>query len=770
MLKDVTYPAHRRYKSRTQWEPVGFFSECLCNSTQFDLMLGFFSSSAINVLADGFASFLYNGGRMRLIINDILTEQDKAAFANGTLDTLPFFDLTDLEKLKTTLSERDTHFFECLSWLIKNDKLEVKIVAPKEGIGISHTKTGVFDDGQDYVAFDGSCNFSRTALVDNIESLTVSCEWDGNIEAEKARDIKEDFETVFNGKDETIVYKTTAQVRTQLVDGFKDKSLTSLLEDEYKLIDRRSKEKDLPSSVKHALEKARQRVSTAINKLKEEKAVTQHDVVITQEVEPSFPYPTGPREYQTQAFENWKNNNQRGLFNMATGTGKTLTSLNCLLEIYKRNGYYKAIILVPTITLVNQWEQECEKFHFSNVIKVYSKNSEWRSKIERLQMAEEYKKAKEPSQNFIIISTYASFTRSNVFDILNGFEKSKVLLIADEAHNMGSPTIIKRLGDIKYLRRIGLSATPERQFDDDTNRKLFKFFGAEKQYTFEYLMEQAINDGYLCHYFYYPHLVRLTDDEFQKYVELSLKISKYFNYNSNSFDKKDDILMSMLLARKRIVHKAANKLAAFNQIIHERYKKNGNLKYSLVYVPEGTKPDYIADSDIFDSTDQVADDIVSDHLIDDYTEAVMKLDKYITVKKFVSGQKDRDKVLSDFASGKLQVLTSMKCLDEGVDVPRSELAIFCASTGNPRQFIQRRGRILRKHEDKFMAEIHDLVVAPEVNPGTDSFRMERALLKGELMRVKNFSLLSENPAFSQIELKSVMRHYGLNLYNNDHIL
>ena len=769
MLKDVTYPPHRRYKSRTQWEPVGFFSECLCNATQFDLMLGFFSSSAINVLADGFASFLYNGGRMRLIINDILTEQDKSAFANGTLDTLPFFDLADLEKLKSTLSERDAHFFECLSWLIKNDRLEVKIVAPKEGIGISHTKTGVFGDGEEYVAFDGSCNFSRTALVDNIESLTVSCEWDGSIEAEKARDIKEDFETVFNGKDETVVYMTTEQVRTQLIDGFKDKSLTTLLEDEYKLIDRRAKEEDLPFTVKYALEKAKQRVTAAIDKLKEEKA-GKSGSVITQEIEPCFPYPTGPRDYQKQAFENWKNNNQRGLFAMATGTGKTITSLNCLLEIYKRNGYYKAIILVPTITLVNQWEQECEKFHFSNVIKVYSKNSEWRSRIERLQMAEEYKKTKESSQNYIIISTYASFTRGNVFDILNGFEKSKVLLIADEAHNMGSPMIMKRIGDIKYLRRIGLSATPERQFDDDTNRKLFRFFGAEKQYTYEYSMEEAIENGVLCRYFYYPHLVRLTDDEFQRYVELSLKISKYFNFNTNSFDKKDDILMSMLLARKRIVHKAANKLMAFNQIINERYQKKGNLKYSLVYVPEGTKPDYIADSDIFDSTDQVADDIVSDHLIDEYTEAVMKLDKFITVKKFVSGQKDRDKVLSDFASGKLQVLTSMKCLDEGVDVPRSELAIFCASTGNPRQFIQRRGRILRKHKDKFMAEIHDLVVAPEVNPGSDSFRMERALLKGELMRVKNFSLLSENPSFSQLELKSVMEHYGLNMYNNDHIV
>ena len=767
MLKEVTFPAHRHFKSRTEWEPIGFFSDCLCNATQFDLLLGFFSSSAINVLADGFASFLYNGGRMNLIVNDILTEQDKAAIANGKLDTpIPFFDISDIEKLKNTLSERDVHFFECLAWLIRNSRLEIRIVAPKDGIGISHTKTGIFSDGVNKVGFDGSCNFSRSALIDNIESLTAFCDWDGNPASATIDKIKGEFELVFGGKDENVVFVPIDKVKTRIVESFKDKELKDLLEDEYRIIQQDIVNKTLPKSVIKALDKAKNKVEIEIEKTKKQgETIEPIDFG-----EPSFPYESGPREYQKQAFENWKANNQKGLFAMATGTGKTITSLNCLLEIYKRNGYYKAIILVPTITLVNQWEQECEKFHFSNVIKVYSKNSEWRSRIERLQMADEYKKAKDSSQNFIIISTYASFTRGNVFDILNGFEKSKVLLIADEAHNMGSPTIMKRIGDIKYLRRIGLSATPERQFDDDTNRKLFRFFGAEKQYTYEYSMEEAIENGVLCRYFYYPHLVRLTDDEFEKYVELSLKISKYFNFNTCSFDNKDDILMSMLLARKRIVHKAANKLTAFNQIINERYQKKGNLQYSLVYVPEGTKPDYIADSDVFDSTDQVADDIVSDRLIDDYTEAVMKLDKFITVKKFVSGQKDRDKVLSDFASGKLQVLTSMKCLDEGVDVPRSELAIFCASTGNPRQFIQRRGRILRKHPDKFMAEIHDLVVAPEVNPGTDSFRMERALLKGELMRVKNFSLLSENPSFSQIELKSVMEHYGLNMYNNDHII
>lgn len=112
----------------------------------------------------------------------------------------------------------------------------------------------------------------------------------------------------------------------------------------------------------------------------------------------------------------------------------------------------------------------------------------------------------------------------------------------------------------------------------------------------------------------------------------------------------------------------------------------------------------------------------------------------------------------------------MKCLDEGIDVPRSEMAIFCSSTGNPRQFIQRRGRVLRKHEDKHKAILHDLVVVPIISPSSDSYKMEQILLKNELERVKNFSLLSENPANAQKELYEVMKHYGLNLYNNIHIL
>ena len=120
-------------------------------------------------------------------------------------------------------------------------------------------------------------------------------------------------------------------------------------------------------------------------------------------------------------------------------------------------------------------------------------------------------------------------------------------------------------------------------------------------------------------------------------------------------------------------------------------------------------------------------------------------------------------MLRNFASGKVQVLTSMKCLDEGVDVPRSELAIFCSSTGNPRQFIQRRGRVLRKPPQQEYAILHDLVVVPEVGANYNSYKMERSLLKSELARVKNFADMSENPSFSEMELRSALDYYALNL-------
>ena len=728
MLYEVDWAEDGTYVPGEDYSPERFFDDGLKNSTEFDLKLGYFSSAAISVLAEGFATFISRGGYMRLIINHIVSKKDKEAITNGMMgDVIDCSDLSNFQYLKTTFNEYQEQFFRCLAYMISQKRIDIRIIKPRGQKGIAHTKSGQFRDGDSITAFTGSANFTINGFFNNIEEIKI--DRSDSVDRMVQKRIEKQRKDYLSPKDLVEAISTS----------YSDPDIEELLDVEKKL--RKIKEEK------------------AIRDSQEQSAFLCEDLSI----EPQFPYPSGPREYQKKAFENWKNNNQKGLFAMATGTGKTITSLNCLLEIYLRKGYYKAIILVPTITLVNQWEQECRKFHFANIFKVYSKNLTWRDEIERLLFNEKYRTEREPEASYIIISTYASYSREKVFNVLNGFDKRRVLLIADECHNMGSGSLVSRLREIPYLRRIGLSATPERQFDDEGNKKLNMFFGSEEHYTYEYSMEEAIQNGVLCKYMYYPHLVQLTPEEMNEYVDLSDKIAKYYNFDKERFDKIDEKLKKLLLARKRIIHKAVRKLDAFREIIERRYQENGNLKYTLVYVPEGNKPDYVGENDEFDMTDDIGDDFDAEHLINQYTKVVAEVDDHVTVRKFVSGQRDREEILQDFAEGKLHVLTSMKCLDEGVDVPRSELAIFCASTGNPRQFIQRRGRVLRTHRDKKMAVLHDLVVIPEVNPYSESYRMEQSLVRGELQRVKNFSNLSENPSCSELELREVLDHYALTL-------
>lgn len=756
MLKtDVIWPKSFRYQTKSEWEPAAFFSDALCNATSFDLMLGFFSSAAINVLSYGFASFIYNGGKMRMIINDILSSDDVAAIsAAHESGDLPYFDLSDLETLSYTLTKRDRHFFDCLAWLIRTERIEIKIVRMVNGAGIAHTKCGTFSDGLNKVGFEGSVNFSLSALLHNKESLGVYCDWNGSADVSRISDLQESFERVFKGDDEDIEFIDASKIKGYITDHSTPKNLSELLENERDLIENTDKS-TVSASLRKALERTKEKIEDVIKNMKKQNQLKDNA--------PRFPYHSGPREYQQLAFENWKANTQKGLFAMATGTGKTITSLNCLLEIYKKSGYYKAIILVPTITLVNQWAEECRKFRFGRIVKVCSKSPNWRKEIDDLEFFESMDPTGKKS-SYIIISTYASYARENVFKRLNVFPKKQLLLIADEAHNMGASKIMSRLKEVPYLRRIGLSATPERQYDEDATSKIMRFFGCDKEYTYEYSMAEAIENNVLCRYRYYPHIVRLTTSEMEEYLEISRKLAQYYMFNQDVFRPKDDsVLTALLLKRKRIIHKAANKQSVFKQILEQRLADRGNISYTLVYVPEGNKPD--EDADLFEAADTLDEDQESERLIYQYTQIVRNLSPTTTVKQFTSGTTERDSMLRDFATGKLDVLTSMKCLDEGVDVPRSELAIFCASTGNPRQFIQRRGRILRMHPDKHMAEIHDLVVAPEVCDSEETYKMERNMLANELKRVYNFASLSENLDDTIREMEDILNYYNLSIFN-----
>ena len=592
-------------------------------------------------------------------------------------------------------------------------------------------------DGHPEYAFTGSANFTISGLFNNIEEIKIdrSDSVDRMVQ-KRIEKQRKDFDEIMSLEKKGIDYLSPKDLVEAISANYGDPNIEELLDVEEKLCKIKEERK--------------------IREGKEQADVACEDL----DVEPHFPYPSGPREYQKKAFNNWKKS-QSGLFNMATGTGKTLTSLNCLLQIYKQFGYYKAIILVPTVTLVEQWENECRKFNFQHIVKVCSKNKDWKGEIDRITMKENFNPTNSPI-NYVVISTYASFARDNIFHDLMSLSK-KCLLIADEAHNMGSKRILDRIDGVgkRFKRRIGLSATPERQFDDKGNRELRRFFNSEDDYTFVYTMEEAIKNKFLCEYYYFPHVVRLCDDEMYDYMEISEKLGKIYRYNGGYLDLNDEIVKALLLKRRRIIHKARNKKDAFKNIIEERYKEKGNLKYTLVYVPEGLKPDSTAD--VYDSSDIIEDDAESDKLIDEYTQIVMNVSKTTTVRKFVAGQKDREAILEDFANGDLEVLTSMKCLDEGVDVPRSEMAIFCASTGNPRQFIQRRGRILRTHKDKKYAYIHDLVVVPDIGADCVDYEMERKLILSELKRVRDFASLSRNLDYSYTELEEVLNFYNVPL-------
>jgi superfamily II DNA or RNA helicase len=702
----------------------------LVNSNEFSLLLGYFSSSAINLLSVGFATFISKGGKMKMVINHLLSAKDKEAIQQASQESInKVFDLTDVVSLGRVLDEYDTHFFECLAYLIAEKRIEIKVIKPKNGKGIAHYKSGVFTDGQDVVGYKASCNFTLYGLSINLEELEAFLSWE-NGRSNKL--IKKQLKLIvdyFAEKDEDVEYIPVSEIKVVFKDRFGKEDINELLVQEEQLL---KKKQSLISNPK---------LKKTITKLFSE--------IETIRRTPKFPYSAGAREYQINAYNSWVANNYKGMFAMATGTGKTITSLNCLLNEYKKTGIYRAIITVPTTALVEQWKKECAKFNFKNIVTVSSKEN-WDKNLAFFNTA-----SKLIDTSYIVIVTYASLPRPKFQSYFTQLPKDTIL-IADETHNLGSQGLLRLLPNIHLEKRIGLSATPHRKFDEVGNQAIQDFFNDEPPYIVSYSMEEALKIGWLCKYTYYPHIVKLTDQEMEKYKELSLQLLRMglFDKETGTFRSTPEI-EKKLLERKRIIHKAANKLEAFKAILRSEFDKRKNLKYTLIYVPEGVEAS-------FDDMDFSVETEDENRLINEYTKAVSQTDDSVMVKQFTANSSNREEILKNFEQSKIHVLTSMKCLDEGVDVPRSELAIFCASTGNPRQFIQRRGRVLRLHKDKIHATIHDLVVVPEVSDES-TFEMEKGLVKKELERVVDFANLAMNKTDTYEKLKSILDYYNLNL-------
>ena len=704
MLSDVHFK--HSYTSGYD-EPKDFFTEALIESCNFDLGLGFFSSSGIRSLSYGFALFIANGGKMRVVMNHILSKEDKEVIENGQKHLIEDFEdniLCDIKKLIETLSKEDEQFFRCLSYLISVDRIKfVATVSTKGGLG--HDKYGIFKDEKgNKVAFIGSANFSQSALELNGETITVfTSPNDDNRIAE--------YQTLFDQSWENdtphLIHIPIENVKTFIREKFPEASLTNLIEEGINLRESIGMDNDVPQKYYKPISK---RIL---------------DKIELKEQEPRFPFPE-ERKIQIDAYNAWIGNGKKGMFAMATGSGKTVTALNCIRKQYKENGYYKAIIVVPTQALAMQWEHETKSFNFQNIVSTHS-DKDWKDVLSRYIT----RSLLDSTKSIILITTYATFNRNEIQLFLKKVRGIETFIyVADEAHNIGSQNSLKHLPEMINWR-IGLSATPERIYDDLGTEKLYEFFDSKPpKYTYRYTMKQAIEEGILCNYDYYPIFIELTSSEMEEYERISDQLRKYIDADTGKYKPNAE---KLLLKRKRIIHKAENKKIAISDLLEE-LKQKQKLDYTFVFVPEGYEPDY----SINDSYNIDQDDI---HIIDEYAQ--MFKEHGYSYHKYISGLDDAPSILQNFADGDIQILLSMKCLDEGVDIPRAEHAIFCSSTGNPRQFVQRRGRVLRKCKGKEKARIWDLIVTPP-NILDESNKIERNLFFNEVKRIVNFAALADN--------------------------
>ena len=725
MLKDILLK--NSYSSGFD-EPREFFTEALIESKNFDLGLGFFSSSGIRSLSYGFALFVANGGKMRVVINDVLSEADKRAILLGqkdkVADELCERIISDIEKMKETFSQADELFFRCFSYLISIKRIEFVATLSAKG-GLAHDKYGIFTDSKgDKVAFIGSANFSHTALELNSETITVFSSWK---DSERVSEYQEMFNNSWEHDTSHLIHIPIERVKAYVLNDFKAVNTLELIKAGISL---REIEDATISSVE---------IKPLPQKLL--------DKLEQKEMEPRFPFPC-EREVQFLAYKAWKQNDNKGIFAMATGTGKTVTALNCALKEWQQNNYYKLIIVVPTQALALQWEKEAKAFNFQNIVSTHTEK-DWKNILSRYATNSIFNSKK----NIVIITTYATFILKHFQSFLHSVKNSEdFIFIADEAHNLGASGPIKKL-PVFIKNRIGLSATPERIYDEIGSSQLYDFFNSKPpKYTYRFTMKEAIEQGILCHYDYTPVFVELTNIEMSEYRKVTDQLRKFLDPETGKYKPEAEML---LMKRKRIIHKAENKKVAIIRMLDDLTSES-KLKYTFVFVPEGYEPDY----SVSDSYNIAKEDI---HLIDEYSD-IFRERRY-HYHKFISGLEDAPEILKGFASGDIDVLLSMKCLDEGVDVPRAENAIFLSSTGNPRQFIQRRGRVLRKHQDKEKAHIWDMVVVPpDISENLDN-SIEKNLFLGEVKRIINFASLADNRvSIIYSKLNDICMTLGIDLF------
>lgn len=672
-----------------------FYIPVFSKARRYDRLAGFFSSSALAAAARGIAPFIKNGGSMRLIVGAALQKPDVEAIKLGKEQPEKILSEVMLRNLKEIYDELVMNHVRALAWLIARNQLEIKvaIVIDKKGdpvdhdtamkSGIFHQKVGIFEDAEgNIVSFSGSLNESATAWEENIEEFKVFRSWIEGEACHLASD-KSKFEKYWYGR--------TKRVKIM----------------------------DVPVAVRKQFIKLAPETLDELN-------LKRH---YQPEYKKLWPH-------QAEAIKAWIKNGYRGIFAMATGTGKTLAALSAS-SLAPRS--MVTVVLVPTLPLLHQWaRKEIPSYDKNAHIIICGGKNNWKT-ILPLELAKVRKQGKNyaPKYRLYIVATMKTAASKGFLIAWKGVSPDNVQLICDEVHHLGAPTY-QRCTEIPSSRRLGLSATPERDWDFEGTQKTVDYIGPT---VYKYDIKKAINDGFLCSYKYFPYIAFLNRREFEDFQRLTAEIGKEIariNAQAKTTAENQEMptaymthkLEKLLLERARIRKKAKDKIRVFSHIL-----SSVSIRPLIVFCEDHEQLNEIK--------------TILKNKVDSFLIYTSKMNLW-----------QRSKTLDMFRKGNSDILLAIRCLDEGLDVPECRGCIIVASSSSTREFIQRRGRILRSFKGK-TAILCDIIVFPPEMRNIRELEAAETLIRHELARMRQLVQAAENEWEVRNKIRKELARYGL---------
>lgn len=648
-------------------------------------MVGFFSSGVLASLAPGLATYIAGSSNsLRLIISPILRAEDQAEIENGLFSAKEVADRI-LEDLTITEDLLQQHTLKCLSWLVQKGRIEIKVALMKDVL--FHPKVWLFENCGDVMAVHGSTNATYAGIQRNIEQTAIAVSWQDPNQRYITDKFVYEFDRLWENKDDIcIVVAMPDAIKQRLLRAYK--SETPPTENELRAIYGRAT-----------------RVS--------ETAIYEPTLRPSAEfvIPDGLRYEDGPFEHQGNAVSAWCDAGYCGVLEMATGSGKTITSMIGAYHLYKERKPLLIVVAAPYVPLIEQWCEEIAPFGLNAVNLTTAGNARKRTR--------EIQKLKRRlliglSKVEVVVVSHDTLCTPEFLKAIEGFNCAR-LLIADEAHNLGRASFVEEPPDF-FEYRLGLSATPVRQYDEEGTYALFNFF---RPVVFRFTLEQAIGCC-LVEYDYYVHPVYLTESEMDEWFDLTDKIKKKIWRSEN--EQPDEYLAKLLRDRRTLLETASGKVSVLESLLEQ--EDIDSLRHTLIYTS--------------DKGPEQLDNV--NRLLRDKSILFHQLTSEETANR------DRtNRIVRSFQHGELQVLTAKRVLDEGVNIPQICKAFILASTTVERQWVQRRGRLLRTCRElgKTHSIIHDLLaLPPEMEEGID--QDARSLVSSELHRVQEFARLARN--------------------------